>query len=144
MTHRSGTATPTGDPADAYTALAGLFVGDGIVDDDLIGVLLDPSQDRDDALLALASGRRAEAAGRIDQAVRDFQHAVVTAEDAGAGEIAAHAAHDCARALFTRNAFGDKEACRAMLVRAHDHAAARGMTKLRERIEDLELGLDQG
>jgi len=139
-----GATAPRGDapvPADAYTDLAGLFIGDGVIDDDLIGVLLDPSTDRDDALLALAAGRRAEASGRLDAAVRDFHAAIDAGRVAGTAEVVAHAAHDCARALFTRNHPGDAEECLRMLAAAHENASARGMATLCAQIEHLELGV---
>lgn len=132
---------PRPAPAEAYTALAGLFVGDGVVDDDLIGVLLDPSVMRDDALLALASGRRAQALGRLDGAIDDFADAIAAARTAGVPEVIAHAAHDRARALFTRNHPGDADECLRMLAVAHESAQERGMDALCTRIEELELGV---
>ena len=127
--------------AEAYTELAGLFVGNGIVDDDLIGVLLDPSVVRDDALLALAAGRRAEALGRLDGAIADFADAISAARAAVVPEVLAHAAHDRARALFTRNHPGDVDECLRMLAMAHESARERGMETLCTQIEQLELGV---
>ncbi len=145
VTHRQpAAASERGDPADAYTALAGLFVGEGVIDDDLIGVLLDPSTDRDDALLELAAGRRCEAAGRVDEAVEHFGAAIEAGRLASATEVIAHAAHDCARALYTRNHPGDADRCWAMLEEARECAGARGMTRLRARIEELERGIREG
>lgn len=118
---------------DAYTDLAGIFVGDGGVDPNLIGTLLDPAIDGDAALLALAAGRRAEANGRIDKAINHFREAIDGGHAASAAGVVVHGAHDCARALFVRNHPGDVDECLNLLDDAQDWADSYGMTALSMR-----------
>lgn len=121
----------------AHTDLAGLFVGDGVIDDDVVGTLLDPSPERDDALLELAAGRRAEACERLEEAADRLTAAIEMAVAARLDGIAAHARHDCARVLIKRGDAGDLGRAVGLLDMALTAASERGMDELAGQITKL-------
>jgi hypothetical protein len=128
---------PPVDLIDAHSGLAGLFVGDGVIDDDLMQALLEPSWISDEILLAIASGRREEAHGLFDEAIQEFEVAIASAHANGAVELAAHARFDEARVLLKRAYSGDGERAATLLAKAKSGARARRMERLLARIEEL-------
>jgi hypothetical protein len=134
--HRRRPAEPV-DLIDAHSGLAGLFVGDGVIDDDLMQALLERSLSTDEILLAIASGRREEAHGLFDEAIEDFDAAITAAHTAGAVELAAHARFDQARVLLKRDYSGDAERAQRLLAEAESGARARRMGRLLSRVEEL-------
>jgi hypothetical protein len=128
------------DLVDAHSGLAGLFVGDGVVDDDLMQALLERSWMSDEILLAIASGRRDLAHRRYDSAIEGFELAIGSAHATGAVELAAHARFDAARALLKRDHPGDAERADTLLAQAESGARARRMGRLLARIEELGPG----
>jgi hypothetical protein len=125
------------DLIDAHSGLAGLFVGDGVIDDDLMQALLERSWITDEILLAIASGRREEAHGLFDEAIEEFEVALAAAHAQGAVELAAHARFDEARVLLKRAHAGDAERADTLLAQAESGARARRMGRLLSRIEEL-------
>jgi hypothetical protein len=125
------------DLIDAHSGLAGLFVGDGVIDDDLMQALLERSWITDEILLAIASGRREEAHGLLDEAIEEFEVALASAHAQGAVELAAHARFDEARVLLKRGYAGDAERAEMLLAQAESGATARRMGRLLSRIEEL-------
>jgi hypothetical protein len=134
--HRRRPAEPV-DLIDAHSGLAGLFVGDGVIDDDLMQALLERSWATDEILLAIASGRREEAHGLYDEAIEEFEVAIASAHTAGAVELAAHARFDQARVLLKRGYSGDAERAETLLAQAESGARARHMARLLSRVEAL-------
>jgi hypothetical protein len=124
------------DLIDAHSGLAGLFVGDGVIDDDLMQAVLERSVLTDEVLLAIASGRREEAHGLFDEAIQEFEVAITSAHSSGAVELAAHARFDQARVLLKRGYSGDAERADTLLARAESGARARRMSRLLARIEE--------
>jgi hypothetical protein len=131
------------DLIDAHSGLAGLFVGDGVIDDDLMRALLERSLSTDEILLAIASGRREEAHGLLDEAIEEFEVAITSADTAGAVELAAHARFDQARILLRRDYSGDAERARTLLAEAESGARARRMGRLLSRVEGLTTRREQ-
>jgi hypothetical protein len=134
--HRRRHAQPV-DLIDAHSGLAGLFVGDGVIDDDLMQALLERSLSSDEILMAIASGRREEAHGLYDEAIEEFEAALAAAHAHGAVELAAHARFDEARVLLKRDYSGDAERAETLLAQAEEGARARRMGRLLSRIEQL-------
>jgi hypothetical protein len=130
-------ADPPVDLIDAHSGLAGLFVGDGVIDDDLMQALLERSWVTDEVLLAIASGRREEAHGLYDEAIEEFEVAIASAHATGAVELAAHARFDQARVLLKRAYSGDAERAYTLLAQAESGARARRMGRLLARVEQL-------
>jgi hypothetical protein len=128
------------DLIDAHSGLAGLFVGDGVIDEDLMTALLERSWVTDETLLSIASGRREEAHRLFDEAIEEFEVAIASAHATGAVELAAHARFDQARVLLKRAFAGDAERAKSLLAQAESGARERRMGRLLSRIEELAPG----
>jgi hypothetical protein len=124
-----------GDLIDAHSGLAGLFVGDGLVDRDLVSALFAAN---DETLLTIAAGRREEARHLYGAAFERFEDAISSARAAGAGELAAHAQFDAARVLLKRHEPGDLERARGLIDSARETARERHMEPLLARIDELD------
>jgi ATP/maltotriose-dependent transcriptional regulator MalT len=126
------------DLVDAHSGLAGLFVGDGVVDRELMYALLERSWVTDETLLAIAAGRRHEARGRYGAALELFEEAIASAHATGAVDLAVHARFDAARVLLNRGQPGDAERADSLLAKARNGARARSMETLAAAIDELE------
>ena len=134
---REQSERPPVDLVEAHSGLAGLFIGDGVVDRDLVGALLDGSLAADQTLLTIAAGRRQEARRLYGAAFERFDEAIASARDTGAPELAAHAQFDAARMLLKRHEPGDPERARGLIESARQTALALRMDPLLARIDEL-------